>query len=333
MNVLKTQPKSFRGPVVRGFRGKVVRDGGDRGVGVLRGVSVITRGEASGHDIWIDKEFLRETADAINATDDKGVKSRFGHPTMSGDALGTLLGRVKNARVSGDQTLADLHFTPAAAKAPSKGDLIDYVSTLAETDPEGFGTSIVFMGDEDAEQAGDRKADPKNVDSLPVIRLGELQAVDAVDEPAANPGGMFDVGSDLAAQADAVLAYAFGLSEVKPSAEAFGVDADRIKAHFWRFLEAYGLRIASKTVRIIGSTKDISEIDEVAVIAMADKLKKEFDDASNVSRSTGEIDGDAEEEALSVDPVVPREPNPDVVAAKAVNEKRRNFLTDLHPDQ
>ena len=45
------------------------KDGGKYGVGMIENVSVITRGEALGHDAWIDEPFLKQVAEAINKSD------------------------------------------------------------------------------------------------------------------------------------------------------------------------------------------------------------------------------------------------------------------------
>ncbi|MCH8284926.1 hypothetical protein IIB79_00175, partial [candidate division KSB1 bacterium] len=121
---------------------RVVRDGGENGAGIIKGMSVLARGEAEGHDFWVDSVMLRQTAKAINS-DPRGVKSRFSHPSLSGDGLGMHLGRVHSARKSGDRVFADLHFIEAAHTAPD-GDLAKYIMDLAEQDPSAFGASIVF---------------------------------------------------------------------------------------------------------------------------------------------------------------------------------------------
>ena len=134
-NILEQPLKYLRARVATG-NPAVDRNGGNYGFGMISGVSIITRGEALGHDLWIDTEFLQSTADAINARSE-GLKARFTHPGMSGDGLGTMLGKVTDARVAGNQVVGDLHFVESATKAPD-GNLADYVMTLAEDTPEDF---------------------------------------------------------------------------------------------------------------------------------------------------------------------------------------------------
>ena len=108
-DILKRRARLFRGTPSRGLGrgGRVIRDGGDSKAGLIVAASVTTRGEAIGHGMWLDNEFLGSVAEAINSQGDQGIKSRFTHPSMSGDGLGRFLGRIKDGRVSGDQVLAD----------------------------------------------------------------------------------------------------------------------------------------------------------------------------------------------------------------------------------
>lgn len=262
---LKTAPKFDRAPVARGlesdFDGVIGLDetGGDNGAGLIRGFAVITRAEALGHGFWIDDQMLQQVADGLNATGDTGIKSRFTHPGLSGDGLGSFLGRAKNAAVDGDVVRADLHLSASAHDTPD-GDLAAYVMTLASEDPDAFGTSIVFRHDatEEAKFAIENGAtaneygvdmqsfkspDPLNVDNLPHARLKSLRAVDVVDEPAANPGGMFHRGQEIAEDADALLSFALGLTTDKPVLAELSIDPDRVSGHVARFLSNHGLSL------------------------------------------------------------------------------------------
>ena len=119
------KPTYLRVLAPRGFDGRI-----DRANRTIQEFSVITAGEARGHGGWIDATFLRQVAKAGNALE-KGLKSRFTHPGLSGDGLGTTLGRAKNFRPTedGSRILADLHVFEAASKSP-KGDLAEYVFSI-----------------------------------------------------------------------------------------------------------------------------------------------------------------------------------------------------------
>lgn len=247
-------PKPTKAPLLQEKKGMF-------GAGLIEGVSIITTGEALGHELWIDEEFLNQTATAIQSAGKAGVKSRFTHPGMSSDGLGKHLGRINNARVEGSQVIGDLHFAESAHKTPD-GDLAEYVATLVSEDPEAAGLSIVFMRDRDAESrfmldngalldgswldpSDFKSPDPRNTENYPHARLAELRAADLVDEPAANPDGMFD-SAPIARNIDEALAFALGLSEEKPDSELFGVNIDRASAFVGRFLSSRGLSIVTK---------------------------------------------------------------------------------------
>lgn len=165
---------------------------------LIKGVSVITRGEAKGHGMWADAEFLQQIADAGNASA-KGIESRFKHP-MFEDKLGTHLGRFVEFRVEGDKVRADLKVSALADKSPTHPNLGTYVLGLADEEPDVFGASIAFDMDIEAvekfvysnqgENSNFSSPDPKNTQNLPHARLGKLEAVDIVGDPAANPDGL-----------------------------------------------------------------------------------------------------------------------------------------------
>lgn len=256
--ILAKRPSMLRGMIARGIESQsaaappVDREGGDEGAGIIRGYAVATRGEALGHDLWLDGSFLRQVADGINAAGDVGIKSRFTHPGLSADGLGKYLGRTKSAVVDGDVVRADLHFSPSAHAAPD-GDLADYVMTLAEADPGAFGSSIVFAHDSAAEDrfraehggSGFQSPDPLNKKNLIHARMKSLRAVDAVDDPAANPNGLFHRKQEFAEEAEAFLSYSLGLTNEAPSLAQFEVDPDRARAFAARFLASRGLSLIS----------------------------------------------------------------------------------------
>ena len=129
---------------------RVDRSAGVYGAGVIHDVSMITVGEALGHEMWCDHVFLIQVAEAVQNYA-RGIKARFTHPGLSNDGVGTKLGKFFNARMEGDQVIADLHFQQAAHETPD-GNLANYVMTLAEETPEDFGLSIVFDHDTEASE-------------------------------------------------------------------------------------------------------------------------------------------------------------------------------------
>lgn len=279
--------KYFRtNPVQAAAKLPVDRTGGKFGAGLIRRVSIVTEGEALGHDNWIDSVFTASVASAINQLN-KGAKARFTHPSLSGDGLGRYMGRAFEAYVEGKQVFADIHLAKAAHDTPG-GNLADYVMGLAEEDPEAFAISIAFERDIDAENSfaaensedGDfRSPSPDNENNFRHVRLKSLVAADFVDTPAANPGGLFHMGEDIAAEADRLCAYALGLSEEKPEASCFDADADRVAAFAQRFLNSRSLQIMSKNPEATPEQKGetVSRSDYDALAAKFDQLSAKFD--------------------------------------------------------
>jgi len=243
--------------------------GVDRDARVIRGYAVITRGEALGHDMWIDEVMLAQVVEAGNAKS-SGLKVRFTHPGLCSDGLGKFLGRARTFVRDGDVVRADLFLSEVASKSP-EGDLAGYLMDLADDDDKAFGTSIVFSRDFETEEkilvengAIEKQADegwmywdmtdfvspdPLNTKKLRHARLSELSASDVVDEPAANPAGMFSEGGELAVRGERVLAWLTGKASVAPNAFDLGVEPERIKKFFDGFLARHCLEIkpVSKT--------------------------------------------------------------------------------------
>ena len=183
------------------FAASIKPNAGRYGAGLITGCAIITYGVARGHKAWIDRRAMEQIEDKINKAPN-GIKSRFSHPYLF-DGIGTVIGMFRDARIDGDKVRADLHILQSASKAPG-GDLAAYILALAAEAPHSFGLSIVFTPDHIGEQlfweehsvnGPFRSPDKANVNNYPHIRLKTLDAVDFVDEPAANPDGLFRVKS------------------------------------------------------------------------------------------------------------------------------------------
>ena len=232
----------------------------DRESRALRGYSVITLGEAEGHGLWIDEVFLDSVVESGNASV-RGVKSRFTHPGLSGDGLGTALGRSKDFERENGKVLADLLFLKSASRGP-KGDLAAYVMDLGEEAPDMFGASIVFERDfgeemrfqgEHSDEDGEfRSPDEGNKKNLRHARLSRLVGSDVVDDPAANPDGLFSFteGNELPAQAEALLLFGLGLTEEVPPEMVGGPHPERVKEFLSGFLERHGLELRPKELEV-----------------------------------------------------------------------------------
>ena len=164
--------------------------------GFIKGITVVREGEAKGHNLFINSQFLDDVVRLGNERT-AGIKARFGHPNICSTALGTYLGRYKNFRKIDDKVIADLYLD-TSAKASPKGNLYDYVLQLAKTNPDMFGASISFKRGESTFETfqADGKEQKKEF-----ATITDLYATDLVDDPAATDG-LFEAfqHDDLASQ-------------------------------------------------------------------------------------------------------------------------------------
>lgn len=193
-NELRAENQILRVGVAEGIRDG--KSGIDREKEIIHGFAVMTKGNVKDMRNWeIDDLTLKQVADAGNKNK-MGLKSRFGHPNMCTEALGTYLGRAKNFRVDGNVVRADLHIDETSHSTP-QGDIGKYVLDLAEKDPDAFGTSVVISKmklEKRINKDNTPVKDNEGKELPPLLRVEALAAVDAVDEPAANNGmfsGMF----------------------------------------------------------------------------------------------------------------------------------------------
>lgn len=255
MRSLKETPSRSSSAITREAPSKVDRGAGLQNAGLIRGMSAITGGEALGHDMWLDSHFLDQVAEKLESG--SGTKVRFKHPGLSSDGLGNTLGRAVGGQREGNKVLTDLHLLASAHETP-EGNLANYVLDFAEESPDLFGTSIVFKPDHremelfrlqhsDSEGENFKSPDPANVKNLRHARLDALRAVDVVDEPAANPAGMFSSLSEegeMVEAFEALLEYATGLSDEEPKEnDLIPIHPGRIRRFTSQFFDSRGLTL------------------------------------------------------------------------------------------
>jgi hypothetical protein len=127
----------------------------------LRNVSILTAGEAKGHNLLIDETTLVQ---ALQVAQTMGrIKVTNGHGAQQ---VMDILGFVDNFHIEGDRLLGDLTLL-SSEKA-------NYVASLAAAMPDQFGLSLTFSGVPD-DARGERYA-----------RVTEILDVSVVASPAAN---------------------------------------------------------------------------------------------------------------------------------------------------
>jgi len=169
----------------------------DRDKGIIRGYTVAQLGPFKSGRGEFDPDSLKQIAAKMNAAP-QGVKSRFTHPSLSGDGLGKHLGRARDARVEGDKVRADLHLSPTSRNTPS-GDLGGYVMDLAEQDPGAFGSSLVLKPREEHRltSKGAALLGPDGKPLPPLWYPEEIHASDVVDDGDAVHDGFLSVPGEL----------------------------------------------------------------------------------------------------------------------------------------
>ena len=119
--------------------------------GIIHDVVMIEEGEAKGHDIHIDSDFITKLAAYDKATfGDRGVKARLGHPGASDNTMGKQLGFMRNVRTRRQngkmQAIANLHLLSSADASPTAPNMREWVLQMAQEAPDFLMNSIVFKG-------------------------------------------------------------------------------------------------------------------------------------------------------------------------------------------
>jgi len=163
----------------------------DAEAGILRGVSLISKGYARGHEflgepIIADDTTLDEVTNAAQGFKD-GVPVMFDH----GSGIADLVGAIKDIYRDGDKVRGDLHLLKTH-------ESFDTILEMANSMPSNFGLSISFMNapepimgndqepdDDGDEDANDVTGDPNDIVAY-AARIAELYSCDLVQAPALN---------------------------------------------------------------------------------------------------------------------------------------------------
>jgi hypothetical protein len=146
----------------------------DRDAGILRGVSVITEGDAKGHGMIVDSVTLDQVKASAETYVD-GLRVKMDHYT----GIDAMVGVLRDFVIDGVQLRADLHLLKSH-------DDFEKILEMAENMPGSFGLSISFSGESEVMEEG----------QVPSARCMEIYSADLVDQPAANPTGLFQVMSE-----------------------------------------------------------------------------------------------------------------------------------------
>ena len=166
----------------------------DREDGILRGVSVITEGEAKGHGMIVDSVTLHQVK-ACAETYVDGLRVKMDHYT----GIDAMVGVLRDFVIDGIQLRADLHLIKSHED-------FEKILEMAETIPGSFGLSISFSGpceeveiphDDDGEvEPNSGELPGGGVEIVKAARVLEIYSCDIVDQPACNPSGVFQAIMD-----------------------------------------------------------------------------------------------------------------------------------------
>lgn len=117
--------------------------------GIIRNVVMVEEGEAKGHGVNLEDEFISALVAYDNATfGTRGVPGRFGHPGASDNTMGAQMGFFKNVRKrkvgAKMQAVADLHLLEASDDSPTHPGMRTYIMKMAAEAPDFMMSSIVF---------------------------------------------------------------------------------------------------------------------------------------------------------------------------------------------
>lgn len=192
-----------------------------------------------------------KTIQQLMRTAPNGTKSRFAHPSLSGDGIGSFLGRAKNPRIEkiserdsqGELKTneihvvrADLHFDPTSRETPS-GDLGGYVMSLAESDPDALSSSMVLQYEPEyrIDKSGLPLVDEETGEALPPLwRPIRIHASDLVDTGDA-VDGVLSAQLDAATLPDAAVRQGAALLD----RQFAGKDSQFIRSHCTAWLDRY----------------------------------------------------------------------------------------------
>lgn len=116
--------------------------------GILRDVVMVEEGDASGHGVALEAEFISDlVAYDRRVFGDAGVRAKFGH-VFGSSAMGSQLGYFRNVRKREKngkmQAIADLHLLKSADKSPTRPGMYTYVLEMAQEAPDFIMASIEF---------------------------------------------------------------------------------------------------------------------------------------------------------------------------------------------
>ncbi len=114
----------------------------DEEKGILYNVKIVEVGEAKGHFVNVEQEFLNKVAQLGNSAPN-GIKVRYDHQYRSLGTYGQFAGRSKNYKVHQGYVTADIHLDMEVGQSANK-EKLNYTIQMSKNNPDMFGISIAF---------------------------------------------------------------------------------------------------------------------------------------------------------------------------------------------
>jgi hypothetical protein len=227
---------------------------------VIKGVSVITVGEAKGHDFYIDPKTLETYLSAASARPN-GVRVKVEHES----GFESIAGALRDFRIDGDSLRADLHLL-------TEYEDFSRIVEMAKTMPEEIGLSASGLVHVD------------KIGGNSCVRCDELHSVDLVDRPAANPNGLFKEGVDSPAKgmAEKFDSFVAGLKNLVGVSENADLKAATDKVTdlsakivtFEADLKAANEKATKLEADLKAAQKEVSELPAKVELAASEKAKQ-----------------------------------------------------------
>jgi len=113
----------------------------DKEARLVKNVKVARVGEARGHDMWVEMQFLQDAVSYAKRKMSGRVPVYMGHRW---DPNFYQMGYLFNIRIEGEEILADLKIYESADLSPAGGDMPEWFFSLAAEDPSAVNLSMSF---------------------------------------------------------------------------------------------------------------------------------------------------------------------------------------------
>lgn len=279
---------------------RIFADKLDRVAGVLRDVSIISTGEALGHEMMVTQMTLGRT---LSLLEGQTVPAYITHGGASFDRLLDEIGTFSGFYISGERLLAR-EFTAFPSFMKDDAPRFNRLFDLASAAPGSFGISMVFEASLAWETKGNTfiQAESRPADALyayPTVLPTLIHSFDFVDAPAANSAGLFSSTIDktqLSRENMQTISEALEVA-VKEAAQATCPEVTAV-ADALPTVESLSAEIATKnnqiedltqkTVQLACRVVELEKLGLQSVAPVIEKVEKTMSNSELITKKIGE---------------------------------------------